>query len=412
MRARWVAEIARGLRSLTQSLFPPFSIRVAPVRGMSWTDTRLLAGYLLLCIHDGVVVVYAELHAHKEQAAKFIAYENESCETRIVRMEIDTHTVVSERIGVNCSCFSFEGYHFTARSVEEKLLWLRAISNVKVKLKHRSPSPTDEELRHYRQAIMECAKNTILPVGLPKEGPLLPRSSSGKPAPMTPTATKPAEQTTPAPQGPMGKPSSLVPTLYTRSPDVPGTIKLGENLPDPMAFKLHDAAPAAVATAVAAAGAAAAAAAAAAGAPAMGPSLGSPKVNGVGPCLGGPTKGFAPRPTKGPAAHTHLSFKPPGRVEKTADESMPPPPPMPPPRAVVVPTSHISTEDGDSVSNGTANGVASGMANGVSNGTVHDMAKDMANGVANGNGKAAESDLTAFDKCPGDPDVTPGSDGF
>lgn len=43
-RARWVADVSRVLRMLTQSLFPQYSIAVDPVPGATWTATRLMAG--------------------------------------------------------------------------------------------------------------------------------------------------------------------------------------------------------------------------------------------------------------------------------------------------------------------------------------------------------------------------------
>lgn len=157
-RARWVAEISRALRVLTHSLFPHFQLRVDPLPGATWTATRLVAGYLAFCENGGVSCVYCELHAHLDSAANFVAYEDEYCETRVMRLDLDMHTCVSERVGVDCSCFSFDGYHFAARTCAEKMLWLRALSNVKIKLRHRAPNPLPEELEHYRAAITEYAQ--------------------------------------------------------------------------------------------------------------------------------------------------------------------------------------------------------------------------------------------------------------
>eukprot|EP00929_Paragymnodinium_shiwhaense_P002670 TRINITY_DN10297_c0_g2_i1.p1 TRINITY_DN10297_c0_g2~~TRINITY_DN10297_c0_g2_i1.p1 ORF type:complete len:538 (-),score=52.23 TRINITY_DN10297_c0_g2_i1:21-1634(-) len=177
-RARWVAEISRALRSLTQSLFPEFTLHVDPLPGASWTASRLLAGYLLLCQDDAVSLAFCELHSHWDGAATFAAYEDEYCDTQVVRLGIDMHTCVSERVGVDCSCFSFDGYHFTTRSCGEKLLWLRAISNVKVKLRHRAPNPTLEELRSYRESILEYVGSMLPPEGKSRKAPLLPRRAA------------------------------------------------------------------------------------------------------------------------------------------------------------------------------------------------------------------------------------------
>lgn len=354
VRARWVAEIASRLRALTQSLFPRFSIRVAPVRGLPWTSSRLLAGYLLLCIHDGVVAAYAELHAHKESLAQFIAYEDESCETRIVSMGIGVDTVVSERIGVNCSCFSFEGYHFTARSVEEKLLWLRAISNVKVKLRHKAPSATAVELRHYRHAILECARHTILPMATPKQGPLLPRTpdSATNSALVAGKTVKSSSSITPSPHGPMGKPSkpsSLVPPTGGTHPSELGPSTNGNDrhsfgprsvtvAPSGAATSAAAAATAASTALVAATSAAAAAAVATASfaaRPAPGPMAQMPIDQSPNrPCElkadGPPSSTGGALAARGLVARTNFKFKPAGRVENLDGGAVPPPPPQMP----------------------------------------------------------------------------------
>eukprot|EP00927_Polykrikos_kofoidii_P057770 TRINITY_DN5195_c0_g2_i2.p1 TRINITY_DN5195_c0_g2~~TRINITY_DN5195_c0_g2_i2.p1 ORF type:complete len:566 (-),score=91.01 TRINITY_DN5195_c0_g2_i2:72-1769(-) len=174
-RARWVADISRALRVLSQSLFPEFSLRAEPLPGAGWTATRLLAGYLLLCDDQGVSLVYCELHSHWDCAATFAAYEDEYCDTQVVRLGIDMHTCVSERVGVDCSCFSFDGYHFTTRTCAEKMLWLRAISNVKVKLRHRAPNPSPQELKEYRSSILEYAQGVRPPDGGFTRSALLPR---------------------------------------------------------------------------------------------------------------------------------------------------------------------------------------------------------------------------------------------
>mmetsp|Transcript_67922 Transcript_67922/g.199490 ORF Transcript_67922/g.199490 Transcript_67922/m.199490 type:complete len:549 (-) Transcript_67922:16-1662(-) len=175
-RARWVADVSRALRTLTQSLFPRFSLRADPLPGASWTATRLLSGYLLLYDDLGVSLVYGELHTHWDAAAAFAAYEDEYCDVQVVHLCIDMHTCVSERVGIDCSCFSLGDHHFSTRTCAEKMLWLRAISNVKVKLRHWASNPTPLDLRHYRSSINEHVKGLPQP---PEEahanGPLLPR---------------------------------------------------------------------------------------------------------------------------------------------------------------------------------------------------------------------------------------------
>ncbi|CAE7449969.1 unnamed protein product [Symbiodinium necroappetens] len=154
-RARWVADVSRALRILTQSLFPSFQLAVFPLPGASWTSTRLLAGYMLLYDDQGVSLVYGELHAHCDNTAGFAAYEDDACKVQVVHLAIDTNTCVSERVGIDCSCFSLGDHHFSTRTCAEKMLWLRAISNVKVKLRHLAATPTPNELRFYRAAVRE-----------------------------------------------------------------------------------------------------------------------------------------------------------------------------------------------------------------------------------------------------------------
>lgn len=174
-RARWVADVSRTLRLLTQSLFPDFTIRCTPLPGAGWTAMRLLAGYLLLCDDQGVSVVYCELHAHWDTTAGFVAYEDEFCDVEVLCLNIDMQTCVSERVGVDCSCFSLGGHHFSTRTCSEKMLWLRAISNVKVKLRHQAANPTPTDLRHYRAAIAEYSRALPKPEITSAVGSYLPR---------------------------------------------------------------------------------------------------------------------------------------------------------------------------------------------------------------------------------------------
>lgn len=194
-RARWVADVSRALRTLTQSLFPPFRLRVEPLAGMEWTMTRLLAGYLLLYDELGVSLVYGELHCECDKSALLAAYEDEHCDVQVLHLSIDSQTCVSERIGVDCSCFSVGDHHFSTRSSAEKMLWLRAISNVKVKLRHKFPqsgNPTGSDLRHYRAAVFEHIRK--LPRSAQEDsserGALLPRRGCLPVAPPRPTAAE------------------------------------------------------------------------------------------------------------------------------------------------------------------------------------------------------------------------------
>lgn len=142
---------------------------------------RLLAGYLLMNDDRDVSLIYCELHAQWDGEAQLVAYEDDVCDLHVVRTSIDKDTTVSERVGVDCSCFSIGVLHFAARSCAEKALWLRVVSNVKVKLRHGAGNPTPTDLRHWRSSIAEHVRN--LQVASDEGGvlrqPLLPRRVSG-----------------------------------------------------------------------------------------------------------------------------------------------------------------------------------------------------------------------------------------
>eukprot|EP00913_Durusdinium_trenchii_P031584 g29576.t1 len=137
---------------------------------------------MLLYDDQGVSLVYGELHAHCDNTAGFAAYEDDACKVQVVHLAIDTNTCVSERVGIDCSCFSLGDHHFSTRTCAEKMLWLRAISNVKVKLRHLAATPTPTELRFYRAAVREqmlCCEGPGLVWGKDfKEPALLPRRRS------------------------------------------------------------------------------------------------------------------------------------------------------------------------------------------------------------------------------------------
>mmetsp|Transcript_3653 Transcript_3653/g.7998 ORF Transcript_3653/g.7998 Transcript_3653/m.7998 type:complete len:413 (-) Transcript_3653:147-1385(-) len=155
-RSRWVLDISRAMRLVTQSLFPPFAISCDPVDAVSTTNTRLMAGYMIH--HDDMVsasVMYCELHPQADDAAKLVLYENELCHTIVMEIYITERSICCEKVGINCSCFCIEDHQFSTRTLSERKLWLRAISNVKVKLQNRAPPPSHEDLRHYRLAIKD-----------------------------------------------------------------------------------------------------------------------------------------------------------------------------------------------------------------------------------------------------------------
>ncbi|CAE7337472.1 unnamed protein product [Symbiodinium pilosum] len=85
----------------------------------------------------------------------FVLYENENCEVPVAAICLSADSAVAEKLGINCSCFSVEQRDFSSRTLSERKLWLRAISNIKVKLANAAPTPSSEDLEHYRQAVKE-----------------------------------------------------------------------------------------------------------------------------------------------------------------------------------------------------------------------------------------------------------------
>jgi len=175
-RSKWVVELSHIISTVNQSLFPQFSMQCLPVDGVPSTTTRLLAGYLGFADHcDVLAVVYAELHAHGRLGARFVLYENPFCTRKVSELLITQLSTCCEMIGINCTCFSVEGRHFSCRSPQERKIWLRAISNIKVKLHHRAPLPSEQDLADYRLSVCECIKVLETSCVLPIMDPLLPR---------------------------------------------------------------------------------------------------------------------------------------------------------------------------------------------------------------------------------------------
>jgi hypothetical protein len=115
-----------------------------------------MAGYLIH--HDDLPVasvLYCELHPQFDDQAKLLLYENELCQTPVMDIYISERSICCEKVGINCSCFCVEDHQFSTRTLSERKLWLRAISNVKVKLQNRAPTPSCEDLKHDRLAIKE-----------------------------------------------------------------------------------------------------------------------------------------------------------------------------------------------------------------------------------------------------------------
>mmetsp|Transcript_36494 Transcript_36494/g.83863 ORF Transcript_36494/g.83863 Transcript_36494/m.83863 type:complete len:356 (+) Transcript_36494:87-1154(+) len=155
-RSEWVLSISHAILLVTTSLLPPAFITVDPLKEIRSSSNRLLAGYL---IHkDGfgsVSVVYCDLQAHTEHMGRLVMYENEDCRYIVSAVHISDGSLCNDIVGINCCCFVLDNHYFAAHSPSERKLWLRALSNVKVKVQNHAPPPTDEELGHYREGIRQ-----------------------------------------------------------------------------------------------------------------------------------------------------------------------------------------------------------------------------------------------------------------
>lgn len=155
-RDQWVEEISNAIRQVTLSLFPPHAITVRPLPGVNSTSTRIMAGYLLRSqATDVVALFYCELHAYAAGEARMSIYKDEWCEREVSILLLTDQTVVSTRKGSYCTVFGVDQHRFCARTRDEKELWLRAVSNIKVKLMFDAPDPTNEELAVFRAAVLE-----------------------------------------------------------------------------------------------------------------------------------------------------------------------------------------------------------------------------------------------------------------
>merc|ERR1712216_1057148 len=118
--------------------------------------TRLLASYL---IHrdnaHSLSVLFCELHAHRDDSARLVLYEDDRCIIPVMDIIITGSSVCCDIVGINCSCFVVDAHHFASQTPSERKLWLRALSNVKVKIQNHAPPPGAAELESYRNSIRE-----------------------------------------------------------------------------------------------------------------------------------------------------------------------------------------------------------------------------------------------------------------
>eukprot|EP00971_Amphidinium_carterae_P027239 536543-Amphidinium_carterae.1 len=62
-----------------------------------------------------------------------------------VLRSITADTIVSSRTREHCTVFGLDEERYSARTKQEKDVWLRAMSNIKVKLTYCAPNPTHDE---------------------------------------------------------------------------------------------------------------------------------------------------------------------------------------------------------------------------------------------------------------------------
>merc|ERR1711862_349534 len=124
-------------------------------------------GYLIYRDDKSTIsVLFCELQAHNGASALFVLYENDLCQVPLMDIPITEASMCVDIVGINCSCFILDDHQFASQTPSERKLWLRAISNVKVKLQNRAPEPTEDELEHYRISIREqirSIQSTIQP---------------------------------------------------------------------------------------------------------------------------------------------------------------------------------------------------------------------------------------------------------
>lgn len=155
-RSDWVLGISHAILLITDSILPRFSIVCDPIADRQHTQMRLVAGYLIHLDDAGSIsVLFCELNAQCGQAASLVLYENEKCDRLVEDIAISESSVCCDIVGINCSCFVVDTHHFASPTPSERKVWLRAISNIKVKIRNREPEPTMADIIHYRDSIRE-----------------------------------------------------------------------------------------------------------------------------------------------------------------------------------------------------------------------------------------------------------------
>jgi len=155
---QWMRKFGDAVKNVTRSLFPRGQVMVQPLAEAPCTQRRLLAGYLLQCDSgDTVSVPYVELQGNLRSKALFVAYSNSRCHKELWRCELSEHLKVFVWEGLG-RMFKVDERFFCARTEDEKMLWVRALSNMKVKLLVNAPEPTSRQFESFRKAVQERVK--------------------------------------------------------------------------------------------------------------------------------------------------------------------------------------------------------------------------------------------------------------
>jgi len=236
-RRKWIDVMASTLRKYTKSFFPACTLAVEPLKDKPSTARRIVAGYLLVSgdTNGSVCVPYCELQAHEKGEGLLVMYDSDQCDTRIMSLTITGNTFLHAKQGIDCSLFTVGHLRFCARTVEERNLWHRAISNVQVKSCNGAPDPTQEDLQNFREAVMERVRMLEFYEGagrigvaggtgpsLPEVAPKLPRLPVG-PLPVAqppkPSVVSPQPSSTLAPTPSKPPTQAISPELALRGPD-------------------------------------------------------------------------------------------------------------------------------------------------------------------------------------------------
>lgn len=153
----WVETVALAIADVTHSLFPPHAIDVRPLSGVPETSMRIMAGYLLKAGRkDSLMLFYCELRAYGGgEAAKLSLYVDEDCTQEVQVVQLTSSMTICGRPGAFSTVFGVDRHRFCARSEQEKEVWIRALSNIKVKLLFQAPEPTEQDLEVFRGAVRE-----------------------------------------------------------------------------------------------------------------------------------------------------------------------------------------------------------------------------------------------------------------